>query len=197
MNSESSRSRRRLVILAGYDGDADVITGSLTDPDPRVRCLALSAAERAGVLTPGIISGAISDDDPEVRMTVCRLATIRSEIDLTPLLADGDERVAEAAAFAAGEQSEPSVDPVPLLIPMATGHPDPLCREAAVAALGSRQDPRGLAAILAATRDKPPVRRRAIIALAPFEGPEVDEALERGLRDRDRQVRQAAEDLLA
>jgi len=39
------------------------------------------------------------------------------------------------------------------------------------------------------------VRRRAIIALAPFDGPEVDAAIERATRDRDWQVRQAAEDL--
>jgi hypothetical protein len=40
------------------------------------------------------------------------------------------------------------------------------------------------------------VRRRAVIALAPFAGPEVDAALERARTDRDWQVRQAAEDLL-
>ena len=51
-------------------------------------------------------------------------------------------------------------------------------------------------AILAATADKATVRRRAVIALAPFEGPEVDAALERARDDRDWQVRQAAEDLL-
>jgi hypothetical protein len=36
-----------------------------------------------------------------------------------------------------------------------------------------------------------------VIALAAFEGPEVDAALRRALEDRDWQVRQAAEDLLA
>ena len=36
---------------------------------------------------------------------------------------------------------------------------------------------------------------RAVIALAPFDGPEVDAALERARQDRDWQVRQAAEDL--
>ena len=41
------------------------------------------------------------------------------------------------------------------------------------------------------------MRRRATIALAPFDGPEVDEALARALADRDWQVRQAAEDLTA
>ena len=39
------------------------------------------------------------------------------------------------------------------------------------------------------------MRRRAILALAPFEGDEVDAALARGRDDRDWQVRQAAEDL--
>jgi hypothetical protein len=34
-----------------------------------------------------------------------------------------------------------------------------------------------------------------VLALAPFSGPAVDEALTRALQDRDWQVRQAAEDL--
>jgi HEAT repeat protein len=50
--------------------------------------------------------------------------------------------------------------------------------------------------VLAATRDRPAVRRRAVIALAPFEGPEVEAALRRAAGDRDWQTRQAAEDLL-
>ena len=53
----------------------------------------------------------------------------------------------------------------------------------------------GLPAILRALDDKATVRRRAVIALAPFDGPEVDAALERSRTDRDWQVRQAAEDL--
>jgi hypothetical protein len=35
-----------------------------------------------------------------------------------------------------------------------------------------------------------------VLALAPFDWPDVVSALERALEDRDRQVRQAAEDLL-
>ena len=49
--------------------------------------------------------------------------------------------------------------------------------------------------IIAATGDKPAVRRRAVLALAPFEGDEVEAAIDRALDDRDWQVRQAAEDL--
>jgi len=39
------------------------------------------------------------------------------------------------------------------------------------------------------------IRRRAVLALAAFEGPEVEAAIERALTDTDWQVRQAAEDL--
>ena len=67
---------------------------------------------------------------------------------------------------------------------------------AAVAALGALGDRRGLPAVLAACDDVPAVRRRAVLALAPFEGAAVDAALERARTDRDWQVRQAAEDLL-
>jgi HEAT repeat protein len=78
---------------------------------------------------------------------------------------------------------------------VATDHRDALAREAAVAALGAIGDERGLPAILAATDDKPAVRRRAVLALAPFDGADVDAALARAHTDRDWQVRQAAEDL--
>ena len=48
-----------------------------------------------------------------------------------------------------------------------------------MAALGAIGDERGRAAILAALGDKATVRRRAVLALAPFEGPDVDAALGR------------------
>ncbi|NLD75059.1 MAG: HEAT repeat domain-containing protein, partial [Acidimicrobiales bacterium] len=89
----------------------------------------------------------------------------------------------------------PEAGSVEALATLAIEADDSLIRESAVAALGSLGDPAGLNAILNATEDKATVRRRAVIALAPFEGPEVDAALERALTDRDWQVRQAAEDL--
>ena len=79
----------------------------------------------------------------------------------------------------------------------ATQHADPLVREAAVAALGALGDPGTLEVVLAACDDKPAVRRRAVLALAAFDGPEVEARLQTALTDRDWQVRQAAEDLLA
>ncbi|NNK92534.1 MAG: HEAT repeat domain-containing protein, partial [Acidimicrobiia bacterium] len=82
------------------------------------------------------------------------------------------------------------------LVEVATSHPVSICREAAVAALGAIGHDAGLPAILSALDDRAPVRRRAVLALAPFSGPEVEAALRGALTDRDRQVRQAAEDLL-
>ena len=114
---------------------------------------------------------------------------------LVRLLEDPVAHVAEAACFALGEIGADASAAVRALSLTAGAHRDPLVREAAVAALGAIGDEAGLPAILAATTDKPAVRRRAVLALAPFGGEEVDAALERALQDRDWQVRQAAEDM--
>lgn len=105
--------------------------------------------------------------------------------------------MAEMALFAAGEHADQLPDhTLTLVISTATGHDDPLCREAAVAALGAVGDERGRDTVIAATDDKPAIRRRAVVALAAFEGPEVEAALRARLDDRDWQVRQAAETIL-
>ena len=64
-----------------------------------------------------------------------------------------------------------------------------------MAALGSLRVVAGLPAVLAALDDKPAVRRRAVVALAGFDGPVVDAALAKAAEDVDWQVRQVAEDL--
>jgi HEAT repeat protein len=95
----------------------------------------------------------------------------------------------------APDAADATTTAVRALMAAATSHPEPLCREAAVAALGSLRSPAGLQAVLAALDDKPAVRRRAVVALAGFEGPEVDAALAKAAGDVDWQVRQVAEDL--
>ena len=141
------------------------------------------------------VAAALADPDPLVRRRACTVAVHHPDVDVTACLDDGDDMVVETAAWALGERGvAPGV--VERLAALATSHSDALCREAAVAALGALGDPGGLPAILAAAADKPAVRRRAVLALAPFEGAEVDAALRRALADRDWQVRQAAEDLL-
>ena len=69
--------------------------------------------------------------------------------------------------------------------------------EAVAGGRGEIGDRRGLPAVLSALEDKPAIRRRAAVALAAFDGPLVQAALQRCLDDRDWQVRQVAEDLLA
>lgn len=189
--------RRRRAALAGHQGDAPGARRLLADPDPGVRATALGALARLGVVTDAELGAAAADPDPAVR---CRAAEVVASgaagVPLLGLLADPDAAVAEVAAWASGERPTVEPDAVERLADLTTGHEDPLVREAAVAALGAIGDRRGLAAILAATKDRATVRRRAVLALAPFDGPEVEQALRRALDDRDWQVRQAAEDLL-
>jgi len=187
--------RRRLVAVAGHADDEPTARAALSDPVDSVRATALGALARMGRLTTEDVRAALQDDQAVVRRRACQLAAAVPDVDLLPVLDDPDSGVAEMAAWSLGEQQR--ADAVPALSTMAAGHDDPLCREAAVAALGAIGDPAGLPAILAATKDKPAIRRRAVLALAPFDGPEVDAALHTALEDRDWQVRQAAEDLTA
>lgn len=193
-------TRRRQVALAGHLGDEDAARAGLHDPDATVRATALGALARLGVLTVTELEAA-RRDDPVVRTRAAELAPTVATADalavLRTLLADDDDGVAEMAAWACGEVEAADLAIVDALAQVAETHRDPLTREAAVAALGAIGHEAGLAAILRAAGDKPAVRRRAVLALAPFDGPEVDAALERALTDRDWQVRQAAEDLLA
>lgn len=186
------------VVLAGHRGDWATVRAGLDAADARVRGVALGALARLGRLGPDELLVALADPDPFVRRRAVEEAVRVTPTDapLVRLLDDVDPSVVEVAAWACGERQPPEAGAVTALSMLAEDHDDPLCREAAVAALGAIGDEAGLAAVLAATRDKPAVRRRAVIALAAFEGPDVEAALQHALEDRDRQVRQAAEDLL-
>jgi HEAT repeat protein len=191
-------ARRTAVVMAGHLGDEAVAREGLDDPNPAVRAAALGAMARLGRLEPAALATALHDAAPVVRRRACELVpgSGTGPTGLVERLADADASVVEAACFALGELAAAAGGPpVATLAEVARGHADPLCREAAVAALGAIGDPAGLPAVLEATRDKPAVRRRAVLALAPFDEPEVDDALRRALSDRDWQVRQAAEDL--
>jgi len=155
----------------------------------------LGALQRLGALTDERLLAAYDDASPVVRRRAALLAALRPGTTLLPLLHDTDSTVVEVAAWATGEHEKVDDATLDRVIELATTAHDPLVREAAAAALGAIGDERGLPAILAACGDKPPVRRRAVLALAPFDGPEVDAAIDRALTDRDWQVRQSAEDL--
>jgi len=195
VSGDSAADRRRAVSIAGHTGDIDTARSGLVDPAAVVRGAALDALERIGALDDDSLTGAFADPAVEVRRRAAELAAHHPAVDLLPLLDDADPSVVEVAAWSCGEHESNRADVVDRLIELAD-HDEALVRESAVAALGAIGDGRALPTIIAAaTGDKPAVRRRAVLALAPFEGPEVDAAIESALTDRDWQVRQSAEDL--
>ena len=163
-----------------------------------MRATALGALERLGYLDADTLAAALADQSPVVRRRAAALSAHHPEV-LAPRVAvrsrrlgrrDGRLRLRRARAptlpSSSGSVSWPQTMPTLWCARRPSPPSAPLVRC------------RRLAAILhAAARDKPAVRRRAVIALAPFEGPEVDAAIAAALQDRDWQVRQAAEDLLA
>lgn len=186
----------RHLVIAGHEGNEPLARAGLTEADPVARQLALGALDRMGALTDADVLAAFDDPDAVVRHRAAMFAATRPRISLLPMLRDPDPTVVEAAAWAAGEQMRVDEDVIEQLCMLAFHADDQLSREAAVAALGAIGDERGLPAILHGCHDKPAIRRRAVLALAPFDGPEVQAALQAALEDRDWQVRQAAEDLL-
>jgi len=190
LGHERARSRAAAAQLARAVTD---------DPDARARTAALGALVRADPeRAVEVWVAATRDHDAAVRRRAAEVAPTlrpdRAASVLPALLDDADVTVVEATAWAIGELGDADGDAVRALESLAVHHRDALAREAAVASLGALAA--GLDAILAACDDVPTVRRRAVLALAPFDDPAVDAALEHAAHDRDWQVRQAAEDLL-
>ena len=186
--------------MAGHTSDVAAVEAALVHREPRARVVAVGAAARLGLLDPSRLAGFLADPSADVRYRALEVTPALSGSeslapDVIALL--DDPRLSEIAAFTLGELSlsdEHRQVSVTALCRQANGHDDALSRESAVAALGALGD--GLPAILAACEDVATVRRRAVLALAPFDGPDVEAALDQALQDRDWQVRQAAEDLL-
>jgi HEAT repeat protein len=195
--------RRLHAVVAGHRGDEAAARQLLGDGAPSVRAAALGALARMERVGADDVLVGLADASATVRERATRAAGTSRAASGSPavtaalvdLLDDRDPLVVEATCWALGERAERVA--VPGLAEVATRHPDPRCREGAVAALGAIGDPAGLAAVLEALGDKPTVRRRAAVALAGFDGPEVGAALERCRADRDWQVRQVADRLLA
>ena len=191
---------RRARVTAAEQRELELLVE--TDADARVRSVALGALVHAAPRRRAAAAWRIAaiDSDANVRRRAAELApalgTNASGRSLLSLLGDDEPLVAEAAAFALGEHPNPTPRVISMLGRAATTHDDALVREAAVAALGAIGDPRALAMVLAACDDKPAVRRRAVLALAAFDGEEVEARLRQALEDRDWQTRAAAEQLL-
>lgn len=185
--------------------DADRLRPFLADPDHRVRVRAAELAPRLQAREPGSPAGVGAEAEAGVGAEAEAGVGAEADQKLVEAVATllDDEATAEVAAFSLGElggttglaglgPAGPGVEAA--LADQARSHPDPLCRESAVAALGALGA--GREAVLAATGDIAAVRRRAVIALATFDGDDIDAALARATHDRDWQVRQIAEDLL-
>ena len=197
----------RIARAGGVGGltDDELATG-LADPGPAVRRRALEclAGPDQSDTTPADEPAARPDSGGSDRAhanwnDITGHTTAPTGL-LLACLGDGDHSVVEVACWAAGELPDIAEATVDVLVgiagPEPGGHEDALCREAAVAALGALGHERGRLAVLGGLRDRPAVRRRAVLALAAFEGDDVEAALKLSLDDRDWQVRQAAEDLL-
>lgn len=190
-------NRHRQAVIAGHQGDYQRVDELLDDPAPHVRQAALSALHRQNRCTPDRLRQSFRDPDPLVRSRAAELAAHVDGVTPAALLDDAVDSVVEIAAFACGEMTwAHGTAPIDALSQIATGHNDALCRESAAAALGAIGDPAGLDAVLVACGDRVTVRRRATLALAAFDDPRADQALQQALQDKDWQVRQAAEDLL-
>lgn len=187
---------RKDLIQKARQGDLALAREAFTNPDPRVRASSIAVLSENKELDDELITVALADIHPTVRASLARAACSNKAVPIVRLLNDQDSQVVEVACWAAGEREESEDVVVEMLSTIALDHDDALCRESAVAALGAIGDSRGLESILQATQDIATVRRRAVIALAPFEGQAVSDALEVALTDRDWQVRQAAEDIL-
>jgi len=206
--SKEVAERRRQAILARYENsefEESEIIGFLNDTAAVVREAALATVVKLNLDAGKHIVNAFNDDDHGVRKRAIELVIDLSDNQdyiskILVLLDDSSTFVVETVCWVIGEignNYENVAEVVSKVSQIALNHDDSLCREAAVACLGSLGHIDGLATLLRVLDDKPNVRRRATLALAPFEGPEVEEALKRKLKDRDLQTRQAAEDLLA
>jgi len=200
--STLAESIEESLLRAGFalgDDYVGVLRTNLRSPLARRRILALRGVVRQNLVASDDWRLALADPDVDVRREALnQIAHAQIEDDaiyvaLMGLLNDDDALVVDGAVFALGEHL--FVGAVDQMCVIATSHEDARCRESAIAALGAIGDDRARPAILAALDDKPPVRRRAIVALSNFEGPDIDEALTRASEDRDWQVRAAVNQL--
>ena len=200
--SPPNLSRRRAVI-AGWSENEAGARDFFNDESAATRASAVAALTRMGCLTTDDLRMALDDPSPVVRRRALLSLPDRwspelaTAIDLAATLDDADHYVLEVACFVAGECQPSAPRVVERLCEIASGHDDPLCRESAVAALGSLGDPAARETVVAACRDKATIRRRAVLALTAFDGDDVDAMLVTMASDVDWQVRQAAEELLA
>lgn len=189
-----TRIRQRIIELS-LNGEFQLVTEYLEHPEPDVRATALRVLDNEGKLEKGMVERSLSDSAFKVRNALAYLISRNRDIPAMKFLLDEDAEIVEVACWGIGERGDASAEVLDVLQSITESHSDSLCRESAVAALGALGNRDTLGSILKAVEDIATVRRRAVLALAPFDGPEVELAIAKALEDRDWQVRQAAEDI--
>ncbi|MBI4884746.1 MAG: hypothetical protein HY826_11915, partial [Actinobacteria bacterium] len=101
--SNSRTDDWRRVVEAGHNGDQATAREFLSDNDPVLRELSLSALARLSTLTDDELLVAFGDHDHGVRRRAALLAATRRELSMLVLLRDAQASVVEAAAWACGE----------------------------------------------------------------------------------------------
>ena len=171
----------------------------LDDPRPEVRRVAVSACAGLGSeALEALASRVAQEPDENVRAEIIEVLG-RLGSDAYPHVwerrDDESTRVVESVATALGELGDAAA--LPWLLGLIDNHEDVLVREAAVAALGAIGDDRALPTLLESARSgKPQIRRRAVVALTAFEGPQVEAALLAARLDRNPMVKEVAEGIL-
>jgi HEAT repeat protein len=173
----------------------------LADEKPPVRRLAVNACI-AHLHRPAVRAAVearlAGDPDERVRAEAAGALATTGAAAFEVLWAargDGSPIVVEAVAAGLGETGDGRA--VDWLVERARHDDDPAVREAAVAALGAIGDPAAAPVLIElAGSAKPQIRRRAVVALTAFDGPEVEGALRRALLDRNPMVREVAEMVL-
>ncbi len=186
---------RQIIIESSLNGDYSHAVECLQHPEPKVRATAFTILGAERKLDLELLEAALLDTSSEVRRAFAHLISTNHEIPAVRFLLDEDPSIVEIACWAIGERGEAAGEILEVLKEITESHSDSLCRESAVAALGALGNREALGSILKAVDDIATVRRRAVLALSPFDGPEVESAITKALEDRDWQVRQAAEDI--
>ena len=194
--TEEELARMTAVVKAGFAGNEAQARQGFADPSARLRAAAVAALVRMGAATDDDAFAALGDTGLEVRLAGAKALLELPHAPAVTLLAnESNPLVTEALIYALGERREEAAWDT--LCRLATTHPDPLCREAAVAAIANYERDSAIEILEFAAKDKPAIRRRVAVALAGLSGPRATALLARLAEDRDWQTRQIASEILS
>lgn len=183
-------------VEAFHTSDCTKAKDYVNHKNPRVRAFAIDALTKCREITVDDIKREIDSGELESSLAAIRAGkTVGYTFDEYVSRGNLHPLVREAIIFEIGEAK--ADQHIETLHELAIGDDDPLIREAAVVAMGNIGDPSSLSIILAATKDKTNIRRRAAVALSQYEEEEALDRLRKlSVDDRDWQTRQIAQAII-